>query len=149
MWRTVYFFTLGVFFAALVSSAITVYVFHDVDRDQMGHWNEAFAGLCTESALFAVLIGAGVALLTSLGRHLFHMEGYSPRSKQGLFLGIAVTVFQYPWYFLGRVAFPKFADSFLYSYLVAAIVLCSFVIVRDNFRQMRLSQASATSFDNL
>jgi hypothetical protein len=134
---------LGTFCAALFSAAISVYIFHDVDKDKIGHWNEAFAGLCTECVLFTVIVGGGVALLTLLGRHLFRLKGYSPRSKLGFFLGIGITVLQYPWDFVGRTAFPKLADSSLTLYLIVAIVLCSIVMVRDNVRQMQSCQASA------
>jgi hypothetical protein len=119
-----------------------------VDKDQIGHWNEALAGLCTESILFTVIVGGGVALLTLLGRHLFHLKEYSPRAKLGLFLGIGVAVLQYPWDFVGRTAFPNLAGSFLSLYLIVAIVLCSIVIVRDSFRQKMLSQAPALHFDS-
>jgi hypothetical protein len=142
------FLTLGVLCAALFLAAVYVYVFHDVDRDKIGHWNEAFAGLCTESVLFAVIVGGGVTLLTLLGRHLFHLKGYSPRAKLGFILGIGVPVLQYPWDYAGRVAFPKLADSSLGVYLCVAIALCSIAIVRDNFRQMRLCQATMPSFDS-
>jgi hypothetical protein len=131
---------LGIFGAALFSAAITVYIFHDVDKDMIGQWNKAFAGLCSESVLFAVIIGGGVALLTWLGRYLFHLKEYSPRANLNIFLGVGVTVLQYPWDFFGRTAFPKWADSSLGLYLMVAITLCSIVLVRDNFRQMKLSQ---------
>jgi len=143
MRRAILLFMLGVFCTALLTDAISVYAFHDVDKDKIGHWNEAYAGLCSESVLFTVIVGGGVALLTLLGRHHFHLKGYSPRSKLGLFLGIGVSVLQYPWDFVGRAAFPKLADFSLLLYLIVAIVLCSIVIVRDNFTQMKLCQASA------
>ena len=141
-------FILGIFCAALLSDGISVYIFHDVDEDKIGHWNEAFAGLCAESVLFVVIVGGGVALLTFLGRRFYHLKGYSPRAKLGLFLGIGVTVLQYPWDFVGRAAFPKLADFSLALYLIVAIVLSSIVIIRDTFRQMKLCQASAASFDS-
>jgi len=143
MRRAILLLMLGMFCTALFSAAISVYIFHDVDKDKIGHWNEAFAGLCIESVIFTVVVGGGVALLTLLGRLLFNLKGYSPRSKLGACLGIGVTVLQYPWDFVGRTAFPKLADSSLSLYLIVAIVLCSIVIVRDNFRQMKLCQASA------
>jgi hypothetical protein len=59
-----------------------------------------------------------------------------------LYLGIGVTVLQYPWEIAGRAAFPKLAESFLSFYLVAAIILCAIFIVRDNFKQLKLCQAS-------
>jgi hypothetical protein len=111
-----------------------------VDQDKIGHWNEAFAGLCTESVLFTLVVGGGVALLTLLGRRLFHLEEYPPRAMLGLL--------QYPWEFAARKELPKLADFSLSFYLVAAILLCTFVIIRDTFRQMKLSQAPAAPFNN-
>jgi hypothetical protein len=139
---------LGIFCTALSSAAISVYIFHDVDKNKIGHWNEAFAGLCTESVLFSLVVGMGVAILTLVGRHLFHLKEHSPRAKLGLFLGVGVTILQYPWDFVGRVAFPSLADSSLFLYLIVVIVLCSVVIVRDSFRRMKLCQAPATSLDS-
>jgi hypothetical protein len=49
---------LGIFCTALFVAAISVYIFHDVDHDKIGHWNEAFAGLCVESVSFTLIIGA-------------------------------------------------------------------------------------------
>lgn len=136
---------LGILCTALLGAAISVYIFHDVDRDMVGHWNDAFAGLCAEFVIFTVIVGGGVAILTLSGRLLFHLKGYSPRAKLGLFLGIGVSAIQYPWDFIGRAVFPRLADSSLALYLIVAIVFCSIVIVRDNFRQMKLCQASAAS----
>jgi hypothetical protein len=148
MRRAILLLMLGIFCTALFGAAISVYIFHDVDQDKIGHWNEAFAGLCTESVLFTLVIGGGVALLTLLGRHLFHLKGYSPRAMLGLLLGVGVTGFQYPWEFAARKELPKLTDSSLSLYLVVAIALCTIVIVRDNFKQMKLCQARAAPFDN-
>jgi hypothetical protein len=131
---------LGIFCTALFVAAISVYIFHDVDHDKIGRWNEAFAGLGAESVLFTLIVGAPVGLLTLLGRHIFHLRGYSARPMLGLFLGIGVTAFQYPWDFAGRKVFPKSADSSLFFYLVVAIVICTVVLLRDNFRQMKLCE---------
>jgi hypothetical protein len=62
----------------------------------------------------------------------------------GLFLGIGVTMFQYPWEFAVRKLAPKLAESALSLYLVVAIVLCIVVLLRDNFRQMKLRRALGT-----
>lgn len=138
MRRAILLLMLGTFCTDLFVAGISVYIFHDVDRDMIGRWNEAFAGLCTESVLFTLVVGGGVAFFTWPGRLFLHLKGHSPRSKVGVFLGMGVTIFQYPWDFVGRMAFPKLADSSLYPYLIVAIVLCSVVLVRDNFRQMKL-----------
>jgi hypothetical protein len=140
MRRTILYFLLGTVCTALFSAAISVYVFHDVDHDKLGHWNEVFAGLAAEVVLFALIMTGGVALLTLLGRRVWHLKGYSPSAKLGFFLGIGVSVVQYLWDFAGRTVFPKLADSSLGLYLIVAVALCSVLIVRDNFKQMKLSQ---------
>jgi hypothetical protein len=144
MRRAILFFMLGIFCTALLIAAISVYVFHDVDKGKLGHLNEAFTGLCTETVLFAVIVSGGVALLTLLGRLIFHLKGYSSPPKTGLFLGIGVALLQYPWDFLGRIAFPKLADFSLFLYLIVAILACSTILLHENFRQ-KLSQAPASS----
>jgi hypothetical protein len=133
---------LGILGTALFTAAVSVYIFHDVDKDQIGHWNQAFAGLCNEGVLFAVIVGGGVALLALPGRHLAHLKGYAPRPKLALFLGIGITLLQYPWDFVGRAAFPKLADYSLSFYLIFAIVICSSVILRDCFRQRNSRETS-------
>lgn len=64
MLRTIFLFMLGMFGTGLLNAALSVYLLHDVDKDMIGRWNEAFAGLCGEMVLFTLVIGAGVALLT-------------------------------------------------------------------------------------
>jgi hypothetical protein len=149
MRRAILLFMQGIFCTALLSDAVSVYIFHDVDKDNIGHWNEAFAGLWGESVLFTLVIGVGVAVLTWIARHLFHLTGYSPRARLSLFLGVGVSIIQYPWDIAGRAAFPKFADDFLLLYMIVAIILCSIALVRDSFRQIRLRQTqAAASADN-
>jgi hypothetical protein len=141
MRRSILLFMLGMFCTTLLSAAISVYMFHDVDQDKIGHWNEAFAGLCAEGGLFTLIVGGAVGLLTFLGRHLLHLKDYSSRANLSLFLGIVVTLLQYPWDFAGRMAFPKSADFSLSLYMIVAIVLSTIVLLGDNFRQRRLGEA--------
>jgi hypothetical protein len=141
------FLMLGIFSTALFTSAIAVYVFRDVAQDNIGHRTEAFAGLCVESVLFTLVVGGPVWLLTLLGRRLFHLRDYSPRAMLGLFLGIGLTMFQYPWEFAARKLFPKLAESALSFYLMVAIVLCTVVLLRDNFRQMNLRKSLETELN--
>src|ERR1700733_5486766 len=122
MLRSILSLTLGVFSTAILIAAISVYLFHDVDHDQIGRWNQAFAASCFESVLFTLIICGATALLTSLGRYLFHLRDHSPGTALGLFLGIGITVLQYPWDFIARRVFPRFADFSLFVYLVVAIV---------------------------
>jgi hypothetical protein len=132
---------LGIFATALLSDAVSVYIFHDVDKEKVGHLNEAFVGLVAEIILFTLVIGLGVALLAALGRKLLHLKSYRPHARLGLFLGIGITAMQYPWDYIGRAFFPSFADTFLSLYLVLAIVICSIFIVWDSFMRMKSSQA--------
>ena len=141
MWRAILFLMLGINCSAPFVDAISVYVFHDVDQDKVGHWNEAFADLSVEMVVFSLVISGSVWLLALLGRHLFKLRGYSPRARIGLFLGIAAIVFQYPFEFAGRKLVPNLADSFLSFYLVAAILLCTAVLLRDTSNQRKLRKA--------
>lgn len=145
MRRTILPFMLGVLIAALVAGAVSVYLFHDVDKDQVGHWNEAFAGLCTESVLFTAIVGIGVAILTLVARLLFRLGGYSPRAQLSFFLGVGVSALQYLWDFIGRWVFPKFEDASLYLYLLVAIVLSAVLLVGDTVREKRLFVARVNS----
>jgi hypothetical protein len=136
---------MGTFCTALFSSVLSVYVFHDVDKSMVGHWNQAFLGSCTEGVLFTLIVGGGVALFVLLGRLLFSLKGYSPRTKLAALVGIGVTVLQYPWDYFGRATLPKFADSLLGVYLVVAVIFCSIVLIRDSLDQKKLHQPPTSS----
>lgn len=141
MWRAILLLMLGIFCTALFLGAISVYVFHDVDQGKIGHWNEAFADLSIETAVFSLVLSGSVWLLALLGQQLFNLRGHSPRARIGLSLGIAATVFQYPFEFVGRRLVPNRAESFLSFYLVAAIFLCTAVLLHDIFKQLKLRKA--------
>jgi len=142
MFRSIRSLVLGMLCAFLLVGAVSVYIFHDVDQDQVGHWNQAFKGLCIEGVLFSLIIGVPVWLLTFLGRRFFHLKSYSPREMLALVLGISVTVVQYPLEFAVRGFLPKLTESFLGLFLIAAIVLCTVVLLRDSFRQRREARKS-------
>jgi hypothetical protein len=138
MWRAILLFMLGVFCAALLTGAVSVYVFRDVDKELIGHWNEAFAAQCTEAVLFTLIVGCGVAVLTFLGRLVFHLSGCSPRLKLAFLLGVGIALLQYLLDFVSRAALPKLADASLSAYLIVAIALSSVIIIRDGHRQRKL-----------
>lgn len=141
MRRSLVYLELGIFSSALVISAVSVYLFHDVDREMVERWNEAFAGLCFEFFLFTSFIVLGVGILTWLGRRLFNLKGSSPRASLGLVLGICVSVVQYPWEFVGRILLPQLEDTSLILYIVLAIIVCTGILLRDNYRQAQTTQA--------
>jgi hypothetical protein len=145
MRRFIFFLVSGIICAAFFIDAISVYLLRDVDHDQIGHLNAAFAGLCAESVIFALLIGVPTGLFTLAGERLLHLRGHSPREMLSLLLGIGVTAFQYPWDYIARSAFPKSANLFLDFYIVIAVVVCTVVLLRDAFRQMKLYGAAKAS----
>lgn len=138
MFRSISLLLLGILVACLLTAAISVYVFHDVDKDKLGQPNETFVALCFEAVLFGLLVCVPTWLLTFLGRRLLHLTASSPRPILALLLGFIVTVFQYPWEFAGRKFFTSHAGSFLSSYIIIAIVVCTAVLLRDNFKQIKL-----------
>jgi hypothetical protein len=132
---------LGIFCGAILAGAISVYVFHDVDQDKIGHLNDAFAGLSIEAGVFGLMVGGPVWLLVLLGRRFLNLRDYSPRASISFSLGITVAVFQYPFEFIGRRLVPNLTEFFLSFYLLAAILLCTAVLLRDMFKQLKLRKA--------
>jgi hypothetical protein len=145
MRRSIFCLIVGIFCTALLGSAVSVYLFHDVDRDMVGRLNEAFLALCIESILFALIVGGAAGLLTALGRLAFRLRGYSPYAMPSFFLGVGVTVLQYPWDFSARKLFPKLADLSLSIYLAAAIGLCTVVLLRGILRRKKAFEAARDS----
>lgn len=135
MRRAILFLMLAIVCSALVVAVISVYVFHDVDRDKVGHWNEAFADLAVESVIFAVIIAIPALVFALLGQHLLKLRGHAPRAMLGIILGIAVTICQYPFEFIGRKLFPQYAESFLSVYLIVAVLACVAVFLRNAHKQ--------------
>ncbi len=135
MRRSIFLLISGLSGTALLIAAISVYLLHDVDQEQMSHLNAAFAGLFLESVLFGLIIGGLTGLLVLLGRFFLRRTSHSPRAMLALSLGIGVALIQYPWDFTIRKAFPKFADLSLGGYLIAATVFCAAVLLRDILSQ--------------
>ena len=138
MHRSILFLMLGIFCSAVLVSALSAYVFHDVDHSSVDNLNRAFAGLCAESVAFALIVGAATASLTFLGQLLLHSKNYPPRATLGLVLGISVPIAQYAWDFTIRKLLPSFADANLLLLLVILTLVCAAVLLRDSFRQRQL-----------
>ncbi len=137
MRRTIFSFLAGMTLAAACVNAISVYAFHDVDKELAGGWNEAYLGLCLESVIFAVVVGGPVWLLTLLGRQLFRLKGSSPRPKLGFLLGVAVLPIQYLVETTVRILAHDFADLSRSLYIVFSIIVCTAVLLRDNSKQVK------------
>jgi hypothetical protein len=149
MWRSILSLMQGIFGASLLSSAISVYIIHDVDKDMISHLNDAFMGLFKEGYMFTAIVGVIVGLLVLIGRLILRMGDSFPRAKLSLYLGIGVGLLQYPCDLIGRELFPKYSDVVLTCYMVVAILLCVVVLLADNFRQKKLLKSAKTwSIDN-
>jgi ABC-type Fe3+ transport system permease subunit len=135
----------GIFCTFLLSGAVSVYVFHDVDKDMIGHWDEAFAELFKEGIFFTLLISGATALLTLLGRYLLKLNAYSPHGLLGFFLGIGLTAVQYPCDFVARKVFPNFSDILLVLYMIIAVIFCTVVLLYDTFKQKKYLKAFEAS----
>jgi len=122
--------------AALPLNAISVYLFHDVDRDRVGQWNLAYLELSEEFLILAVIVGAIVLLLTWLGRILFHLQGTPTNPKLAFFLGILLILAQYPIELAARKYFPVQKDIVLGLYPFLSPIVCTALLLWDNFAKM-------------
>jgi hypothetical protein len=146
MRKTALSLALGMFCTLLFISFIAV-LFHDTDPGQSG-W-AAYFGLCAESVAFVLVIVAPTFVLIWLGLNLLKIRRYPPRPRLGLYLGIGVAAFQYPWEFTGRMLAPQFTDAFLSAYLVGAIIFCPAILLWDSRKQsitMRAPNPTETGF---
>ncbi len=137
MVRSVLLFILGLLSTAVAVAAISVYVFHDVDRDLAGQLNVAFRGLCTESILFALIVGCLAGIFAFVGMYIFRSTKFPPRTALSVALGVGIVLLQYPWEFTVRKASPQNAQAALSTYLIAAVVLSATVLLCDSVRQKR------------
>jgi hypothetical protein len=141
MRRSITFLVSGIFCAVLVTSIISVYLLRDVDHDQIDHLNAAFASLCAEGVIFALVVGGATGLLTLLGKKLLGLKEFFHRGQLSFLLGVSVAVLQYPWDLASRKISPRFADLSLSVYMVVAVVLCTVVLLYDNSRRRALEKA--------
>jgi hypothetical protein len=132
-------------FTAIVLNAVSVYVFHDVDQNKIGHLNEAFAELAVEAVIFSLIVGGLVWLFVLAGRRLLSLRNYSPRLRVAASIGVAAAVFQYPFEYIGRRVAPNLSDSFLFFYLITAPFLAAAVLLADVIRQSKIRNGSALS----
>jgi hypothetical protein len=135
MWRVVLSFFCGVCVSALLLSAASVYVFHDVDKDLIGKWNIAFGYLAGEVLFFALLVTIGTAILTQISRMVAGLRPALPAPKLGFILGASIGVIQYPFEFLVRKVADKHYDFWSYAYIVLSILIPSALLIAACRRQ--------------
>jgi len=118
------------FAAAVVTNAVAVYLFHDVDADMIGKWNIAFLGLTLEFFIFGLVLTVSFFLLTWIGTIAFGLRQVALNLKLGLVLGIAVMLVQYPAEFTVRkLSTEHSADSFLLGYILLSPICCAAIIL--------------------
>jgi hypothetical protein len=111
MWWLVLSFFRGICLSALLLRAVSVYVFHDAEKQLIGKWDLAFRGLVEEVLLFAILATLGTAVLTQIGRMVAGFRPAGPPTKLGFIVGASVGLVQYPLEFLVRKVADEHYDS--------------------------------------
>ena len=129
MWRLIFSFFRGICVSALVLSAASVYLFHDVDKQLIGKWDLAFRGLVEEVLIFAILVTLGTAVLTQIGRMVAGIRPAVPLTKLGFIVGAAVGLVQYPFEFLVRKVAAEHYDFWIYTYIALSILVSSVVFI--------------------
>jgi uncharacterized membrane protein SpoIIM required for sporulation len=123
MWRVVLSFFRGVCLSALLLGAVSVYVFHDVDKDLIGKCNIAFRYLAGEVLFFGLLVTLGTAILTQIGRMVAGLRPAVPPTKLGFIVGVSVGLVQYPFEFLVRKVANEHYDFWIYTYIGLSILV--------------------------
>jgi hypothetical protein len=78
MWRVASVFFWGMISTALLTNALSVYVLHDVDRNMIGKWNDAFLQLTFELIILAVITSRVLGILIHFGCKFFTSRLYRP-----------------------------------------------------------------------
>jgi hypothetical protein len=141
MWRLSFMFFIGMFTAAMLTNAISVYLLDDVDADLIGKWNQAYWDLTIEFFFFAVVVAALFLTVTWVGTLILHLSHTPPNSRLALVLGIALILFQYPAEFAVRkLNAGHSANTFLLAYLVLSPMACSTIVLIRRYRSIRVSK---------
>ena len=133
MWRLTRNFSFGIIVGGIPINLISVYLFHDVDKERVGQWDPAYNDLAVELTIFAVAMTLVLWLLTFLGRLIFSLRGSPTNPKLGFALGLAVIIVQYPWDFVARKLFPTHSNEQLGAYMILSVFSSAAILVWDNF----------------
>jgi hypothetical protein len=137
MWLLILNFCRGILLSGVLLSAVSVYIFHDVDKELIGKWNIAFRGLLGELFLFGFFVALGTAVLTQLGRLIGNLRPAVPSPKLGFIVGIGVILAQYPVeYLIRKIALERYGFG-LDLYIILSMVIPSAVFIEACRRQKR------------
>lgn len=132
--------------AAILTNAVAVYLFHDVDADRVGKLNLAYRELTLEFLTFALVLAVPFFLLTWIGTVVFGLRDVPSNLNLGFVLGIALILIQYPAEFTLRKLAPEHSDAFLLGYLLLSPVCCAAIILL-NSRKRRLEKPQTLEVD--
>jgi hypothetical protein len=120
----------GVFLACLITSLISVYLFHDVDLGKGA--SEALISISGEVLIFAILLGLVGGGIAAIGRRFFFKESTPLRLQKAFYVGFLVGIGQYAWDLTARTVFPGFGDLFLTLYIILALIVCTYFLLRGS-----------------
>ena len=140
MLRTATVFLLGILVAALPVNALSVYVLHDFNKNEVGQANAAFAGLAFEVVVFSVVASLLLVLFLWLGRRLVRAPVARPHLGLVLLLGAATIVAQYIFDMAARMLTPIIAEGTLTAYLLISPAVCAAILLKHG-----VSRESATT----
>jgi hypothetical protein len=132
MWRIAFTYFGGMMITVLPVNVLSVYVFHDVDKDRVGHWNLAFVELCIEFGVFALVATGLFLFFVWFGRVLLRIPTIPSSYVLSFVMGVFVILAQYPIEFVGRIFLPSRQGTVLTLYLLLSPLLCAAVFLRDS-----------------
>lgn len=134
-------FFFGVAVSALPVNALSVYVFHDVDKNRMGQWNRAFGELMVEFLLFSTITALFLLVFLALGRRFIRPSVSEFHPGLSFLLGCGLLVFQYIFDILVRVFIPSMYDLMLGTYLLIGPAFCAAILLRSGTQRAQPSHA--------
>ena len=118
-------------------NAVSVYIFHDVDKELIGKWNIAFRDLLGELLLFGFLVVLVAGALTQLGRLIAKLRPAVPSPKLGFIVGVCVALAQYPVEYITRKIAVEHYSFGLDLYIILSVVIPSVVFIVACRKQQR------------
>src|SRR6266566_975888 len=135
-------FCLGMVVTAIPFIWVIVYVFHDVDAEQIGKLNLAFRQLTDEAPFFILLTSAVFGAVTFFRR--FKIPPQDARKDQivSFWLGVGQIIFQYLLSFAARKVFQsrQLFDGVLWVMLLVSPATCAIISTMDRGTREQLKR---------
>jgi hypothetical protein len=131
MWRLTSWFFVGVLVSALFVNALSVYVFHDVDREMIGRWHEAYFQLNIELLFFSLIVTGLLLLFMCLGIKLFRYPVFSQNVRLAFTLGVGTILIQYVYDLAARSWAPEIAQVVTAIYPLLGSAISAIILIRN------------------